>query len=117
MTATDLAGTRLRAGQRFECAYCRTNVVVLDAGTAMDVPRCDGTQMTPGPLIRCSEPDQGIPGAVQSVAGTVYADEATGMKVRITRSGPGVMTVHGRDMVALPPPEGRWRRLGTAISG
>jgi hypothetical protein len=93
----------LYVGQRFESSVCSTNVVVLDPGSSTEVPSCGGSPMSRGALIPCSEPDQPGPESVHTVAGSIYWDQVTGVKLRCTRSGSGWLSVHGRGMVVMPP--------------
>jgi hypothetical protein len=101
MTADRMDAAVLRVGQRFESAVCSTNVIVLDPGTARELPTCGGKPMRPGSLIRCSAQDQRDPVSVRMTAGVVYSDAMTGLKLACTRSGSGVLGVAGREMVAL----------------
>jgi hypothetical protein len=90
------------AGQRFESRRCGTNVVVLDPGSATEPPNCGGEPMRPGALITCGEPDRPGPEAIQAIAGFVYWDQVSGMKLRCTRSGSGLLSAQGREMVPYP---------------
>jgi hypothetical protein len=90
-------------GQRLASTVCDTNVVVLDPGSSIEAPRCGGAPMRQGARIPCAEPDRPRPESVHTVAGSVYWDETTGMKLRCTRSGSGLLTLHGRAMVAQSP--------------
>lgn len=92
----------LFAGQRLESRNCSTNVVVLDPGSSIDPPSCGGAPMRPGRVIGCSEPDRPGPEPVQTVAGSIYWDQVTGIKLRCTRSGSGPLTLQGRLMVLQP---------------
>jgi hypothetical protein len=94
---------RIVAGQRLTSSVCSTNVVVLDPGSAAGLPSCGGAPMRQGALIPCSAPDRPGPAPVRTVAGSIYWDEMTGMKVRCTRSGSGLLTLQGREMVAQSP--------------
>ena len=104
----------LSAGQRFESVRCSTNVVVLDPGGSTEAPSCGGSPMRPGGLISCSDP--GRPGleSVQTVAGSIYWDEVTGMRLRCTNSGSGLLTLRGRVMVLEP---GAPRRRAFEVRG
>ncbi len=90
-------------GQRFASNVCNTNVVVLDPGSSTEAPSCGGAPMRQGARIPCAEPDRPGPGSVHTVAGSVYWDETTGMKLRCTRSGSGLLALHGRAMVVQSP--------------
>jgi hypothetical protein len=102
MNAQQENGTPLHVGQRFESTSCSTNVVVLDPGSAGEAPSCGGARMKPGAVIRCSERVRPGPRPARTVAGSIYWDETTGMKLRCTRSGSGVLSLQGRTMLALP---------------
>jgi hypothetical protein len=117
MTAPGADGVLPHVGQRLESSVCRTNVVVLDPGSATEVPSCGGAHMNPGSLIPCSDPDRPGRGSVHTVAGLVYWDETTRMKLRCTRSGSGLLSVHGREMVALSPTTHRGWRQEPAVLG
>jgi hypothetical protein len=99
MTGPGANRAPLFAGQRLASSVCSTNVVVLDPGSATGLPSCGGSPMRQGALIPCSAPDRPGPGPVRTVAGSIYWDEMTGMKVRCTRSGSGLLTLQGREMV------------------
>jgi hypothetical protein len=103
MTASGANDALLYLGQRLKSSLCSTHVVVLDPGSATEVPLCGGAQMKPGALIPCSEPDRPVSGSVRTERGSVYSDETTGLKLRCTRSGSGMLSVHGREMFVLPP--------------
>jgi hypothetical protein len=96
----------LFAGQRLESRNCSTNVVVLDPGSSIDPPSCGAAPMRPGRLICCSEPDRAGPEPVQTVVGSIYWDEVTGIKLRCTRSGSGLLTLQGRPMGLQPGTHG-----------
>src|SRR5260370_39352462 len=89
--------------QRLASVVCNTNVVVLDPGSSIEAPRCGGAPMRQGARIPCAEPDRPRPEPVRTVAGSVYWDETTGMKLRCTRSGSGLLTLHGRAMLVQSP--------------
>ena len=91
------------AGQRLASIVCNTNVVVLDPGSSIEAPRCGWAPMRQGARIPCAEPDRPRPESVHTVAGSVYWDETTGMKLRCTRSGSGLLTLHGRAMLVQSP--------------
>jgi hypothetical protein len=101
MTASRTDSPGLRSGQRLASAACSVNVIVTDPGTADEVPHCGSEQMQPGPFIRCSEPDWPGAGSARTLAGVVYWDATTGLKLACTRSGSGVLSLSGREMVAL----------------
>jgi hypothetical protein len=103
MTKPGASRELVYVGQRFESSVCSTKVVALDPGSAAEVPSCGGAPMRQGAFIPCSEPDQPSPESVHSVAGSIYWDQVTGMKLRCTRSGSGLLTLHARVMVILPP--------------
>jgi hypothetical protein len=105
----------LSAGQRFESVRCSTNVVVLDPGGSTEAPSCGGLPMRPGRLISCSDPGRPGPESVQTVAGLIYWDEVTGMRLRCTNSGSGLLTLQGRVMVVLEP--GAPRRRAFEVRG
>lgn len=86
------------AGQRLASRVCATNIIVLQAGRARAVPECGGVPMVSGLPIPCGEPEPGVRDAAETVAGTVYADPATGLLVRCTRSGSGRLTLEGRPL-------------------
>jgi hypothetical protein len=102
LTVSDASRPLLYVGQRLASSVCRTNVVVLDPGSATEVPRCGTVQMGPGSLVPCSVPDRAGRETVTTVAGSIYWDEATRMKVQCTRSGSGRLSLQGREMVVLP---------------
>jgi hypothetical protein len=83
---SDASRPLLYVGRRLASSVCRTNVVVLDPGSATEVPRCDRAGRE----------------TVTTVAGSIYWDEATRMKVQCTRSGSGRLSLQGREMVVLP---------------
>jgi hypothetical protein len=99
MTGPGANRTPPYGGQRLASSVCSTNVVVLDPGSAAELPSCGRSPMRQGVLIPCSAPDRPGPGPVCTVAGSIYWDEMTGMKVRCTRSGSGLLTLQGREMV------------------
>src|SRR5712671_6715388 len=103
MTMPGTTGALPHEGQQLESSVCSTNVVVLDPGSSTEVPGCGGSPMRRGAVIRCSEPDRPGPGPVRTTAGSIYWDETTGMRVRCTRSGSGLLTLHGREMVLQSP--------------
>jgi hypothetical protein len=93
----------LRVGQRLASAVCSANVIVIEPGCATEVPWCGGEPMKPGALLACSEPDWPGAGSARTVAGVLYWDEATGLKLACTRSGSSELSVAGRGMVQTKP--------------
>ena len=111
MTMVSSSELRLHVGQRLACSTGTTNVVVLDAGAAVHAPRCAGERMLPGGCIPCSRPDRSARQPADLYAGTIYADEQSGLRVLCTRSGSGPITVDDRELRAVSQPP---RRLSVA---
>jgi hypothetical protein len=109
------SGAVVYVGQGFTSSVCSTNVVVLDPGSAREVPAYGGSATSPGVFIPCGEADRPGQGFVHTVVDLVYWDETTGMKLRCTRSGSGLLSVQGHETVALSRAARRWGRQGTAV--
>jgi hypothetical protein len=71
--------------------------------------------MSPGVLIPCGLADRPSQGSVRTVAGLVYWDETTVLTLRCTRSGSGLLSVQGHEMVALSRAARRSGRQETAV--
>ncbi len=78
----------MRPGENFECVSCDAVVVVIGAARTDGVLTCCGMRMRAARPVPCSvrpatAPEHGV------VAGVCYADPASGLRVRCTRSGKG----------------------------
>lgn len=90
------------SGQRLASSVSDTNIVVLDPGSATELPSSGGYPMRPGRYIPCSLPGTRSTEPADTVSGSVYEDPDTGLTVLCTRSGAGVLAVHGRELVRVP---------------
>ena len=89
-------------GQRLESSVGSTCIVVLEPGSATVAPTSGGRPMRPGRYLPCSGTAEYARAAEPAVAGSTYRDPVTGMTVLCVRSGPGVLAVHGRELVRVP---------------
>jgi hypothetical protein len=87
------------AGERLESRVCCTGVVVLQAGSTLVALNCGGVPMKPGRVVACGAANRPEASQVRTIAGRVYCDQITGTRLRCTKSGLGVLTIDGRELV------------------
>ena len=99
--ADDAEAPAFGARSGVKCESCNTRMYVMVRYTRSSPLVCCGKPMVPAELIRCSSPREARDDASGSVGGVVYADEATGLKVRCIRGGVG--RVESRRAAAVRP--------------
>jgi hypothetical protein len=108
MTTSSSEALTLASGQRLVCRVCSTRVVVLDPGSADQSLQCDGEPFEVARPIACSSSLGTRHPAARTVAGAIYSDTVTGLRLRCIQSGPGMVTIGGRVLV----PEVRGLKVG-----
>jgi hypothetical protein len=100
----------LEPGTTLICPHCGVTVVILKIGDNRDETptlTCHST-LVPSRPVRCWQVPAQQAGALM-VAGALYVDEATGLTVRCTRAGAGLVRCGGRE-VRHTTPRLPWRR-------
>ncbi len=91
------AGVTLRSRSDRSLAF-----LVITAGAATHPPTHDGVPLCPGPPPPCSEAATG--GGRSLRAGVLYADHPSGLILRCTSAGDGVLAYDGRELSGLQIP-------------
>jgi hypothetical protein len=93
---------RLRVGQALASASGPGRFIVLNVGSAGEMPSLRGRPLVlarPGP---CSGAPRRRPARGGLEPGARYVDEPTGLEVRCTEAGGGALSYAGRPMTIVP---------------
>lgn len=90
------------AGSCMACPVCGTNVLVLALRDPAARLFCCGEPLMPARPIRCSAEVQPADEGLGMQEGRLYRDERSGIVVRCTYTGAGLVAVDGRPLVRPP---------------
>jgi hypothetical protein len=92
----------LDVGTTLASEICSTRVLVIDAGTATEVPECGDLGMVASRPVPCALAAQAPRQSDGTQAGWRYLDAESGLLLLCIWPGPGILTYQGRPMIRVP---------------
>ena len=93
----------IRAGVLLACATCPARILVLTSAASSSAILCCRQPMHVVPALWCGAVDRASSSPKNHlVAGRLYQDRVSGLRIRCTQSAPGPVAVDGRPLAPLP---------------